>query len=222
MEKKLNPRKYYIFSILMFSLSFLGIFLLMVINAPLPIFVILLASFSLWLHFYNFGRGMEKLNLVISRDDIGLNSINFLKFSLKIIKNTKIYELSFFPAYDFFIFESLGYPGSHIPDHYQIKREVPIERFTISENLRSTIENIRIRFLFFKMKPKMKLAEHIYEKVPHLLKEANRVTNLHYISLMGASGKVWIVALLDYNALPHEFLKTIDLIDNIAEVYENK
>jgi len=222
MEKKLNSRKYYIFGILMFFLSFLGIFFLMIVNAPLFIFVMLLICFSLWLHFYNFGRGMKKLESMISKKDIELNSINFLKFCLKIIKNTKIYELSFFPAYDFFVPESLGYPGSHIPDHYQIKREVPLERFSISENLRSTIENIRIRLLFFRKRPKMKLAEYIHEKAPHLLEEANRVTNLHYISLMGASGKIWAVVLLDYNALPHEFLETIDLIDKIAEVYENK
>ena len=166
---------------------------------------------------------MKKLESVISQENIELKSVDFLRFIFRVKKDIKFYELSFYPAIDFYTLSNLPlyFVWYYFPDHYQIKREIALERFTISENLRSTIENIGIRFLFFKKKPKIKLAEHIYEKAPHLLEEANEIESLRYISLIGSSGRIWVTALLDYQALSKEFSKIMDLLDKIVEIYEN-
>lgn len=217
----------------MFGLSFIGIFVIIIFDTVfafmsfttvLIVLVFLLLSLFLWLHFYNFGRGMKKLESVISQENIELKFVDFLRFIFRVKKGIKFYELSFYPAIDFYTLSNLPlyFVWYYFPDHYQIKREIPLERFTISENLRSTIENIRISLFFFKKKPKIKLAEHIYEKAPHLLEEANKIESLRYVSLIGSSGRVWATALLDYQVFSKEFSKIMDILDKVVEIYENK
>ena len=231
MAKELHSERYRVFGIVMISLSLIGILVCIAYEIILSIVLLFLALF-VWPHFYAFGKGMKKLESVISEGGIELDSIDFLRFTCRVRRDMKEYKLSFYRSTKAYAVPdtdpSLAFIWFSIPDHYQIRRKISLEPSSVSEDLRSVLENIRKRFLFFKRKSKMKLAGHIYENNPDLLERAKTIKNLHYISYMRSlpiirgSGEVWIIALLDEQAEPKEFLQAMDLIDTIVERYEKK
>jgi len=224
MKKELKLNRYYIFGILMFILSFVVMIVLINLNIHILPFMSLLIGVLLSLHFYNFGKGAKIIKDLLCTEEIDLESFSLLKFSFTLIRNNRKYEIVVFPSIDFYTFlDQIAYinpiAATRLPYHLQIRVQVGgISKYEVSENLIDAMHKIRIRYPFFQTKTASKVGEAIYSKVQGLEKDISISDNLFYITLVRASGKVYLVALLEKHSVPDDFLKTFEFLEKIKEM----